>query len=101
MPLKVRENRARREAERQRQQREREARRDAREEAKRREREQETRKKQEARRQEEMVQQEMVRLRHQMEERRGLEQLVRLRYGIHSNHAPPLKWSQEPPISRK
>ncbi|XP_041817683.1 coiled-coil domain-containing protein 191 [Chelmon rostratus] len=77
--LQVRENRARREAERQRQQREREAQRGAREEAKRREREEETRKKQEARRQEEMVQQEMVRLRRQMEERRGLEQLVRQR----------------------
>ncbi|XP_070842090.1 coiled-coil domain-containing protein 191 [Chaetodon trifascialis] len=77
--LQVRENRARREAERQRQQREREALRAAREEAKRREREEETRKKQEARRQEEIVQQEMVRLRREMEERRGLEQLVRQR----------------------
>nr|XP_046227086.1 coiled-coil domain-containing protein 191 isoform X2 [Scatophagus argus] len=77
--LQVRENRARREAERQRQQREREAQRDAREEAKRREREEETRKKQEARRQEEMVQQEMVRLRRQMEEKRSWEQLVRQR----------------------
>ncbi|GAA6214973.1 coiled-coil domain-containing protein 191 isoform X1 [Lates japonicus] len=75
----VRENRARREAERQRQQRESKAQQDAKEEAKRREREEETRKKQEARRQEEMVQQEMVRLRRQMEERRGLEQLVRQR----------------------
>lgn len=85
LPLKVRENRALREAERQRQQGEREARRGTREEAKRREREEETRKKQQARRQEEMMQQEMVRLRRQMEERRGLEQLVRQRYGIHSN----------------
>ncbi|XP_044195571.1 coiled-coil domain-containing protein 191 [Thunnus albacares] len=75
----VRENRARRDAERQRQQREMEAQRGAREEAKRRERVEETRKKQEARRQEEMLQQEMVRLRRQMEERRGLEQLVRQR----------------------
>ncbi|KAM9337595.1 coiled-coil domain-containing protein 191 [Symphorus nematophorus] len=77
--LQVRENRARREAEQQRQQREREAQRGAREEARRSEQEQERRKKQEARRQEEMVQQEMVRLRRQMEERRGLEQLVRQR----------------------
>ncbi|XP_068588435.1 coiled-coil domain-containing protein 191 [Cebidichthys violaceus] len=77
--LQVRENRARREAERQRQQREREARRDAREEAKRREREEETRKRQQACRQDEMVQQEMVTLRRQMEEKRGLEQLVRQR----------------------
>ncbi|XP_035813965.2 coiled-coil domain-containing protein 191 isoform X2 [Amphiprion ocellaris] len=75
----VRENRARREAERLRQQREREAQRGSREEAKRRERDEEMRKKQEERRQEEMLQQEMVRLRRQMEERRGLEQLVRQR----------------------
>ncbi|KAG7225020.1 hypothetical protein INR49_014475, partial [Caranx melampygus] len=75
----VRENRAQREAERQRQQRAREAQRGAREEAKRRQREEEMRKKQEARRQEEMVQQEMVRLRRQMEERRGQEQLIRQR----------------------
>ncbi|XP_056290370.1 coiled-coil domain-containing protein 191 isoform X2 [Pseudoliparis swirei] len=77
--LQVRENRARQEAERQRQQGEREARRDAREEAKRMEREEETTKRQQARRQEDMVQQEMVTLRRQMEERRGLEQLVRQR----------------------
>lgn len=94
----MRENRARREAERERQQREREARRGAREEAKRRERGEETRKKQEARRQEEMVQQEMVRLRRQMEERRSLEQLVRQRYGFHSNHWPLLKWFLQPPF---
>ncbi|XP_026217105.1 coiled-coil domain-containing protein 191 [Anabas testudineus] len=75
----VRENRARREAERQRQQRERVSQLGAREEAKRREHEEEARKKQEARRQEELVQQEMVRLRRQMEERKTLEQLVRKR----------------------
>lgn len=98
LPLKVRENRARREAERERQQREREAQRGAREEAKRREQGEETRKKLEARRQEEMVQQEMVRLRRQMEERRGLEQLVRQRYGIHSNHWPLLEWFLQPPF---
>ncbi|XP_051266401.1 coiled-coil domain-containing protein 191 [Dicentrarchus labrax] len=88
--LQVRENRARREAERQRQQREREAQRGVKEEAKRREREEEIRKKQEARRQEEMVQQEMVRLRRQMEERRGLEQLVRQREreGVEGRRAP-------------
>lgn len=95
----MRENRARREAERQRQQRVREAQRGAREEAKRRERGEETRKKQEAWRQEEMVQQEMVRLRRQMEERRGLEQLVRQRYGIYSNNWPLLKWLQHSPLS--
>uniref|UniRef100_A0A3B4F8I1 Coiled-coil domain containing 191 n=1 Tax=Pundamilia nyererei TaxID=303518 RepID=A0A3B4F8I1_9CICH len=70
----VRENRAQREAERQRQQRERDVLRAAREEAKKREQEEQMRKRQEKRRQEEMVQQEMVRLRRQMEERRGLEQ---------------------------
>ncbi|XP_040023282.2 coiled-coil domain-containing protein 191 isoform X1 [Gasterosteus aculeatus] len=77
--LQVRENRARRESERQRQQGEREALRGAGEEAKRREREKETRKRQQARRQEEMVQQEMVTLRRIMEEKRGLERLVRQR----------------------
>ncbi|KAM4605923.1 coiled-coil domain-containing protein 191 [Polymixia lowei] len=75
----VRENRTRRDAERKRQQREKEARREAKEEAKRKERQEEMRRRQEARRQEEMVQQEMVRLRRQLEERRGLEQRVRQR----------------------
>lgn len=79
IPMQVRENRAQREAERQRQQRERDVLRAAREEAKKREQEEEMRKRQEKRRQEEMVQQEMVRLRRQMEERRGLEQTVRQR----------------------
>ncbi|KAK5849666.1 hypothetical protein PBY51_013981 [Eleginops maclovinus] len=77
--LQVRENRARREAERLRQQREGEARREARGEAMRRERDEEMRRKQQERKQEEVVQQEMVRLRRQREERRGLEQLVRQR----------------------
>ncbi|XP_062235625.1 coiled-coil domain-containing protein 191 [Platichthys flesus] len=67
----VRENRARLDAERQSQQRERDAQRGAREEDKRREREEEARKKQEAHKQEELVQQEMVRLRRRMEERKG------------------------------
>ncbi|CAB1431018.1 unnamed protein product [Pleuronectes platessa] len=62
---------ARLDAERQSQQREREAQRGAREEDKRREREEEVRKKQEAHKQEELVQQEMVRLRRRMEERKG------------------------------
>ncbi|XP_074550074.1 coiled-coil domain-containing protein 191 isoform X2 [Halichoeres trimaculatus] len=77
--LQVQENRARRDAVRQRIQSEREAQWRAREEAKRREREEEMRKRQEARRQEDMVQREMVRLRREMEERRGLEQRVRQR----------------------
>ncbi|XP_055737942.1 coiled-coil domain-containing protein 191 [Salvelinus fontinalis] len=75
----VRENRAMRDAERERLYSEREARRQAREEARRREQEGERRRRQEARRQEEMVQQEMVRLRREMEERRNLEQLTRER----------------------
>ncbi|XP_054478854.1 coiled-coil domain-containing protein 191 [Anoplopoma fimbria] len=103
--LQVRENRARRELERRRQHGEREARRDAREEAMRREREEETRKRQQARRQEEMVQQEMVRLRRQMDERRGLEQLVRRRERERVNgqrsarslqSAPPPLTNQQP-----
>ncbi|KAK6299620.1 hypothetical protein J4Q44_G00296530 [Coregonus suidteri] len=73
----VRENRARRDVERERLHRERVARRQAREEAQRREQEDERRRRQEARRQEEMVQQEMVLLRREMEERRNLEQLAR------------------------
>ncbi|XP_070302735.1 coiled-coil domain-containing protein 191 isoform X3 [Salvelinus sp. IW2-2015] len=75
----VREKRAMRDAERERLHSEREARRQAREEARRREQEGERRRRQEARRQEEMVQQEMVRLRREMEERRNLEQLTRER----------------------
>ncbi|XP_075994292.1 coiled-coil domain-containing protein 191 [Genypterus blacodes] len=75
----VREKKAQREAERRLLQEEREAQRGAREEAKRREREGDRRSKQDARRQEEMVQQEMVRLRREMKEKRGLERLNRLR----------------------
>ncbi|CAL8312513.1 unnamed protein product [Merluccius merluccius] len=75
----VRENRARRDAERESQRRAREARRGAEEEARRRERAAEARRREEARRQEAMVQKETVRLRRQMEEQRALEQLVRQR----------------------
>ncbi|XP_029004058.1 coiled-coil domain-containing protein 191 isoform X2 [Betta splendens] len=75
----VRENRARREAERQRQQRERASQLEVREEAKRREREEEMRRTREERRQEELLQQEVVRLRRQMAEQRGLEQLAKQR----------------------
>ncbi|XP_068199882.1 coiled-coil domain-containing protein 191 [Antennarius striatus] len=77
--LQVQENRARREAERQRQQRERDVLRDARLEVKKREQREEMRRKQEAQREEEMVRQEMVRLRRHMEERRCNEQLHRPR----------------------
>ncbi|XP_036934665.1 coiled-coil domain-containing protein 191 isoform X1 [Acanthopagrus latus] len=102
--LQVRENRARQEDERKRQQREKEAQRQAREEAKQRERGEEMRRKQEAKRQEEMVQHEMLRLRREMEERRGLEQLVRhrerervggLRAARSLQSAPPLPTKQQ------
>lgn len=83
--FQVRENRATRDAERERLHREREARRQAREEAQRREQEGERRRRQEARRQEEMVQQEMVRLRHETEERRNLEKLARQMYSNPGN----------------
>ncbi|XP_046880221.1 coiled-coil domain-containing protein 191 [Hypomesus transpacificus] len=72
----VRENRAQRDALKERQRREKELRRQAREEAQRRDKEEECRRRQEARRQEEMVEQEMVRLRRQMEQRRSLEKLA-------------------------
>ena len=88
LSLKVRENRARRDAERQSQQREREAQRVAREETKRRKREEEVKKKQEAHRQEELMQQEMVQLRRQMQERKGPDRVIRQRYGLHSNRQP-------------
>ncbi|XP_030613164.1 coiled-coil domain-containing protein 191 [Archocentrus centrarchus] len=100
----VKDNRARREAERQREQREREAQRAAREEAKKREREEEMRKRQEKHRQEEMVQQEMVRLRRQMEERRGLEQTVRRRERenlMKQQHEDTKRLYQEQMIERK
>ncbi|XP_028290119.1 coiled-coil domain-containing protein 191 isoform X2 [Gouania willdenowi] len=75
----VRVNKAQREAVRLRQQREKEAQQEAREEARRQEREEVMKKNQEERRQEELLQQEMVRLRRQMKEKRGLEQLARQR----------------------
>uniref|UniRef100_M4A6L9 Coiled-coil domain containing 191 n=1 Tax=Xiphophorus maculatus TaxID=8083 RepID=M4A6L9_XIPMA len=73
----VRENRAQREAEKQRKRREKEAQQDVREEAKKKEQEGEKRKKQLKRREEEMVQQEMVRLRRLMEEKKALEHAAR------------------------
>ncbi|XP_043961421.1 coiled-coil domain-containing protein 191 [Gambusia affinis] len=69
----VRENRAQREAEKQKKMRAKEAQQDAREEAKKKEQEEGKRKKQLKRREEEMVQQEMVRLRRLMEEKKALE----------------------------
>ncbi|KAM6977664.1 coiled-coil domain-containing protein 191 [Aplochiton taeniatus] len=75
----VRENRAQRDAKKEQLQRERDARKEAREEAKRKEYEEGQRRRQEKWCQEEKMQQEMVRLRRQMEERRALEQVVRQR----------------------
>ncbi|XP_015250786.1 PREDICTED: coiled-coil domain-containing protein KIAA1407 homolog [Cyprinodon variegatus] len=75
----VRENRARREAEKQRKQMEKEEQRDARKEAKRREKEEEMRRKQQEHREEEMVQQEMIRLRKLKEEKKSQEHFARLR----------------------
>lgn len=78
----VKERREQREAERERQRREHEARKEALEEAKRLEREEQRRRKQEAQRQEELLQQEVVRLRREMQEKRGMEQLARKRFII-------------------
>lgn len=75
----VKERRAQRETERERQRREQEARREALEEAKRLEGEEQRRRKQEAQRQEQLLQQEVVRLRREMQEKRSMEQLARKR----------------------
>ncbi|KAL1006529.1 hypothetical protein UPYG_G00073470 [Umbra pygmaea] len=72
----VRENRARRDTEREKLQKEREVLRQAREEAQRSEQEAERLRRQEERRQDEMLQQEMVRLRREMEGKRNLNQLA-------------------------
>ncbi|KAI7792739.1 coiled-coil domain-containing protein 191 [Triplophysa rosa] len=73
----VKENRARRDAEREQMLKEKEVLREAREGARRLEQEKQARKKQEARKQEEMIQQEMIRLRREMEEKRNVELLAR------------------------
>ncbi|XP_030622997.1 coiled-coil domain-containing protein 191 [Chanos chanos] len=73
----VKENRARRDAERTKHWREREVQKEAQEEVQKLEQEAQRRRRQEERRQEELLQQEMTRLRKQMEERRKTEQLVR------------------------
>lgn len=78
----VKERRARRDAERERQRREQEARREALEEAKRLDCEEQRRRKQEAQRQEQLLQQEVVRLRREMQEKRSMEQLARKRFII-------------------
>lgn len=63
---------------------------EAREQARKRTKELVQQKRLEARRQEDMLQQEVVRLRRQMEERRCAQQLARQRYSFHSNHRPLL-----------
>uniref|UniRef100_A0A671T688 Coiled-coil domain-containing protein 191-like n=1 Tax=Sinocyclocheilus anshuiensis TaxID=1608454 RepID=A0A671T688_9TELE len=73
----VKENRMRRDTERDKLQKEKEALREAREEAWQLEKEKQRKKRQEARRQEELIQQEMIRLRREMEEKRSVEQLAR------------------------
>ncbi|XP_016427094.1 coiled-coil domain-containing protein 191-like [Sinocyclocheilus rhinocerous] len=73
----VKENRMRRDAGRDKLQKEKEALREAREEAWQLEKEKQRKKRQEARRQEELIQQEMIRLRREMEEKRSVEQLAR------------------------
>nr|XP_055038099.1 coiled-coil domain-containing protein 191 isoform X1 [Misgurnus anguillicaudatus] len=73
----VKENRARRDAEREKLRKEKEMLSEAREEAWRLEREKQGRKRQEARKQEGMIQQEMIRLRREMEEQRSVELLAR------------------------
>ncbi|KAL7840772.1 hypothetical protein AOLI_G00260950 [Acnodon oligacanthus] len=73
----VKERRLRRDAERVKQHKEQEARREAREEAQRLEREEQRKRKQEACRQEELLQQEIMRLRREMDEKRSMEQFAR------------------------
>ncbi|XP_053467453.1 coiled-coil domain-containing protein 191 isoform X1 [Ictalurus furcatus] len=75
----VKERRAQRDAEWERQRREQEAQREALEEAKRLECKEQRRRKQEAQRQEELLQQEVVRLRREMQEKKRMEQLARKR----------------------
>lgn len=78
----VKERREQRDAERKRQRREQEARREALEEAKQLECEEQRRRKREAQRQEELLQQEVVRLRRELKEKRSMEQLARKRFII-------------------
>lgn len=81
----VKENHMRRDAERNKLRKEKEALRDAREEAWQLEKEKQRKKRQEARRQEELIQQEMIRLRREMEEKRSVEQLAQNMYDNHKS----------------
>lgn len=76
----VKENRARRDAERDKMRKEKEVLREAREEAWRVEQGKQARKRQEACKQEEMIQQEMIRLRREMKEKRNVDLLARNMY---------------------
>ncbi|XP_056307185.1 coiled-coil domain-containing protein 191 [Danio aesculapii] len=73
----VKENRIRREAEREKLRKEKEVLKEARQEVRQLEQEKQRKKRQEAQRQEELIQQEMIRLRREMEEKRNVEQLAR------------------------
>ncbi|XP_050954672.1 coiled-coil domain-containing protein 191 [Labeo rohita] len=73
----VKENRMRRDAERDKMRKEKEALKEARDEAWQLEKEKQRKKRREACRQEELIQQEMIRLRREMEEKRSVEQLAR------------------------
>lgn len=88
----VKERRAQIDATLERQRREQEARREALEEVKRLQNEEQRRKKQEAWRQEELLQQEVVRLRREMQQTRSMEQLARKRFititGVQSKPVP-------------
>ncbi len=81
----VKENRIRRDAERNKLRKEKEVLREAREEAWQLEKEKQRKKRQEARRQEELIQQEMIRLRREMEEKRSVEQLAQNMYDNHKS----------------
>ncbi|TRY56448.1 hypothetical protein DNTS_032915 [Danionella cerebrum] len=73
----VKENRIRREAEREKLRKEKKLLREAREEARLLEEEEQRKRRQEARQQEQVIQEEMIRLRREMEEKRSMEQLAR------------------------
>lgn len=86
----VKENRARRDAERDKMRKEKEVLREAREEAWRLEQGKQARKRQEACKQEEMIQQEMIRLRREMKEKRNVDLLARNMYNYNICTQPNL-----------
>ncbi|XP_016127286.1 coiled-coil domain-containing protein 191-like [Sinocyclocheilus grahami] len=81
----VKENRMRRDAEHEKLHKEKEVLREVREEAWQLEKEKQRKKRQEAHRQEELIHQEMIRLRREMEEKRSVEQLARNMYNNHKS----------------